>query len=142
MIYFLIYLFFEVIISVNISSAIGGLNTFFEIMLSAFVGISILINFRSTLSENMSAFSMHHIDLEEFQRLNIFTLVGAFLLIVPGFLTDILGLLLQFSVFTKMLVNRFTAKSHMDRPTHHQTTIEKEDNVIDVEIIHDDTVRH
>lgn len=49
MVYFLIYLFLEVLISVNISSAIGGLATFFEILASAFIGIAILVNFRNTL---------------------------------------------------------------------------------------------
>lgn len=135
MLYFLIYLFLEVMVSVNIASAIGGLYTFFEILLSAFVGLVILINFRTTLTENMQAVSMQKIDLEEFQRLNIFTLLGAVLLILPGFLTDILGILLQFSVFTKMLVNRFTAKSkHKTHKPH-----KKEHDVIDVEIIDNDS---
>ncbi len=42
MIYFLIYLFFEVIVSVNIASAIGSLATFFEIIGSALLGFIIL----------------------------------------------------------------------------------------------------
>ena len=100
MLYFLLYLFLEVVVSVEISSAIGGLATFFEILFTAFIGISILVNFRKTLMENMSAVSYNCIDLEQFQRLNIFTLIGAVLLIIPGFLTDILGILLQFSVIT------------------------------------------
>jgi UPF0716 family protein affecting phage T7 exclusion len=135
MIYFLLYLFLEVMVSVNIASAIGGLYTFFEILLSALVGLIILFNFRTTLSENMQAVSTQKIDLEEFQRLNIFTLLGAVLLILPGFLTDILGILLQFSVFTKMFVNRFSAQSK--RKTHKPHT--KENDVIDVEIIDNDS---
>jgi len=141
MIYFLIYLFLEVVVSVNISSAIGGINTFLELILSAFIGISLLVNFRTTLSENMRSVSMQRIDLQEFQRLNIFVILGAFLLIVPGFLTDIIGVLLQFSVFTKMLVNRFTAKS----PKHtykNNTTTKEDNNVIDVEIINNDSLKH
>ncbi|NPA60476.1 MAG: FxsA family protein, partial [Epsilonproteobacteria bacterium] len=63
MIYFMIYLFLEVLVSVNISSAIGGLSTFFELILSAFIGISLLVNFRSTLMQNMGAFSMNAIDV-------------------------------------------------------------------------------
>ncbi len=140
MIYFLLYLFLEVVVSVNISSSIGGINTFLELLLSAFVGITLLVNFKSTLMENMNAVSMQRIDLQEFQRLNIFVILGAILLIIPGFLTDILGVLLQFSVFTKMLVNRFTSKS--PKHTHQNNTIIKEDNdVIDVEIIRDDTLK-
>ena len=138
MIYFIVYLFLEVLISVNISSTIGGLATFVEIMLSAFVGISILVNFRKTLVENMTAVSYSCIDLEQFQRLNLFTLFGALLLILPGFLTDILGLLMQFSVVTSMIVNRYNVKSGGCKPKFEQydTNIKQKDSdVIDVEII-------
>lgn len=138
MIYFFIYLFLEVIISVNISSAIGGLWTFFEILLSAFFGITILMNFRSTFRENVMAVSYKCIDLQEFQRLNLFSIFGAILLILPGFLTDIIGILLQFSVLTTMLVNRYNVKSKCktDYEIHKK---EKDIDVIDVEIISDNT---
>jgi len=144
MIYFIIYLFLEVLISVNISSYIGGLATFFEILLTAFIGISILINFRTTLLHNITAVSYHAIDLAEFQRLNLFTIIGAILLIVPGFLTDIIGALMQFSVFTSMLVNRYNVKSGNYKTSNNQENInniekniQKDSDVIDVEIISD-----
>ncbi len=142
MIYFLVYLFLEVIVSVNISSAIGGLATFIEIMFSAFIGISILVNFRKTLVENMTAVSYSCIDLEQFQRLNLFTLFGAILLILPGFLTDILGLLMQFGVVTSMIVNRYNVKSGNCKPQFdgYDTNIKQKDSdVIDVEIISEHT---
>ncbi len=144
MLYFVLYLFLEVMISVNLSSQIGGFYTFLELMLSAFVGFVLLVNFRATLMENMQAFSMQKIDVQEFQRLNIFAVLGAVLLIVPGFLTDMIGVLLQFSVITKMLVNRFTAKStkqNTTRYTHTQIHEEKDDDVIDVEIISSDSTK-
>lgn len=144
MIYFLIYLFLEVLISVNISSAIGGLATFFEILLSAFLGISILINFRNTLFENMKAVSYSCIDLREFQRLNLFTLFGAILLILPGFLTDIIGIALQFSVITSMIVNRYDVKSKScNTSMFEDEKIFKKDSqdVIDVEVIEHNTSR-
>jgi len=138
--YFLVYLFLEVIVSVNISSAIGGLATFFEIMLSAFFGISILMNFRKTLMENMTAVSYSCIDLEQFQKLNLFTIFGGILLIVPGFLTDILGVLFQFSAFTSMAVNRYNVKSGKCNTDFKQNNIQKDsDDVIDVEIISDNS---
>ena len=138
--YFLVYLFLEVLISVNISSAIGGLATFFEIMLSAIYGISILMNFRNTLMENMTAVSYSCIDLEQFQKLNLFTIFGGILLIVPGFLTDILGILFQFSAFTSMAVNRYNVKSGKCNTEFKQNNIQKDsDDVIDVEIISDNT---
>ncbi|MEN4052278.1 MULTISPECIES: FxsA family protein [Sulfurimonas] len=141
MIYFIIYLFLEVLVSVNISSAIGGLATFFEILFTAFIGISILVNFRNTLVENMTAVSYNCIDLEQFQRLNLFTLFGAILLIIPGFLTDIVGILLQFSAFTSMIVNRYNVKSNRCNTSFEDENIniKKDSDVIDVEIIEHDT---
>ena len=137
MLYFLIYLFLEVLVSVNISSAIGGLATFLEILLSAFIGISILINFRQTLFENMTAVSYNCIDLEQFQRLNLFTLFGAILLIIPGFLTDIVGALMQSSVIVSMIVNRYNVKSGRCNTSFDEdiNNIKKDSDVIDVEII-------
>ena len=138
--YFLLYLLLEVLISVNISSAIGGLATFFEIILSAFFGISILMNFRQTLVQNMAAVSYSCIDLEQFQKLNLFTIFGAILLIIPGFLTDILGVMLQFSAFTTMAVNRYNVKSGNCKPKFEDNNkIKKDSDVIDVEIISDNT---
>jgi 2-isopropylmalate synthase/UPF0716 protein FxsA len=141
MLYFIVYLFLEVLISVQISSAIGGLATFFEILFSAFVGISILINFRNTLVENMTAVSYNCIDLEQFERLNLFTLFGAILLIIPGFLTDIVGILLQFSAFTSMIVNRYNVKSNRCNTSFEDENIniKKDSDVIDVEIIEHNT---
>ncbi|HIP14889.1 MAG TPA: FxsA family protein [Sulfurimonas autotrophica] len=143
MIYFLLYLFLEVLVSVEISSAIGGLATFFEIVLSAFIGVVILINFRKTLIENLTAVSYNCIDLEQFQKLNLFTLIGAILLIIPGFLTDILGILMQFSVITSMIVNRYNVKSgKCNSSFEEQNNIRKDSDVIDVEIIdHNSTLK-
>lgn len=136
MIYFLLYLFLEVVISVNIASQIGGVWTFVELIASAVTGFIILVNFKGTLSENIHALNQARIDPMEFQQLNLFMLLGAMLLILPGFLTDIIGILLQFSVVTKMLVNRFVAKS-----PRNSSYSAKDENVIDVEIVDDDTVK-
>ncbi len=141
MIYFIVYLFLEVLVSVNISSAIGGLATFFEIIFSAFIGISILINFRKTLVENLTAVSYNCIDLEQFQKLNLFTLIGAILLIIPGFMTDTLGVVMQFSVVTSMFVNRYNVNSGKcktkTQDNFRQNNIQRDSDVIDVEIISD-----
>ena len=135
MLYFLIYLFLEVLVSTEISSYIGGLATFFEIIGSAMIGIAILMNFRTTFMQNLQAVSMQRIDLKEFQKLNLFTIIGAIFLILPGFLTDIIGILLQFSVITSMFVNQYNVKS-----TNYKTQDDfkkKDDDVIDVEVISD-----
>ena len=140
MLYFLVYIFLEVIISVNISSAIGGLVTFLEIIISGFIGVSLLINFKSNFRENLNAVSYDCMNLKQFQNLNLFTLIGAIFMVLPGFFTDILGALMQFSVFTTMLVNSYNvkfAKCNTNFDTNQTNNVKKESNVIDVEIIND-----
>lgn len=135
MIYFLIYLFAEVILTVEIASQIGGLATFLEIVGSAFLGIFILMNFRHALSENLEALRTRQIDMQGFSNRNMMGLLGALLLILPGFLSDIIGVLLQFSLVGTLIINRFTRK-------YQPPTQPKDDHVIDAEIIeHTPTLR-
>lgn len=135
MIYFLIYLFLEVTLTVEIASKIGGLATFLEIIGSAFLGIFILMNFRHALSENLEALRTRQIDMQGFSNRNMMGLLGALLLILPGFLSDMIGILLQFSLVTTLIVNRFTRK-------YQPPTQPKDDHVIDAEIIeHTTTLR-
>jgi len=135
MIYFLIYLFLEVIVSTQISSYIGGLATFFEIIASALLGMAILINLRTTFVQNLQAVLLERIDFKEFQKLNLFTIIGAILLILPGFLTDIAGILLQFSVITSMFVNQYNVKS--ENYNMKDDFRKKDEDVIDVEVVND-----
>ena len=139
MIYFLVYLFLEVVVSVNIASSIGGFATFLEIIFSAFLGLYILSNFKTTFVKNLRSVSYSQIDFMEFERLNLFTIFGAILLIVPGFMTDILGVLLQFSVITSMVANRYNKKTNSQEFNNDFT--KENDDVIDVEIIEHNTTK-
>jgi UPF0716 family protein affecting phage T7 exclusion len=117
-------------VTTDIASRIGGVATFIEIIASAVLGIVILLNFRHTLSENIQALQMRQIDMDGFTQRNLMGLFGAILLILPGFLGDILGLLMQFTLISKLLINRFSRK--FQKPNQ-----PKEDYVIDAEIIDD-----
>ena len=97
MVYFLLYILLETLTTVNIASKIGGFATFLEIVFSAIIGLFLLTNFRYTLANNMMMLFSKEISIEEFQKLSIFSFLGAVLLIIPGFFSDILGVLLQFS---------------------------------------------
>jgi 2-isopropylmalate synthase len=135
MIYFAIYLFLEVTISLQIASYIGGLATFFEIIASAMLGFAILANFGSTFMQNLKAVSLQKIDLKEFQRLNLFTIVGAIFLIFPGFLTDIIGLLMEIFALMTLFIKKMP---HENRKFTTQDNFrKKDDDVIDVEVIND-----
>ncbi len=128
MIYFVIYLFAEVLLTVEIASRIGGLATFFEIVGSAFAGLFVLMNFRHALSENLDALRTRQIDPQGFSNRNIKGLLGAFLLILPGFLCDTIGILMLLSLLGSLLINRFTRK-------YEPPTQSKDDYVIDAEIV-------
>ncbi len=130
MVYFIIYFFIEVMVTTNIASQIGGLMTFIEIVLSAFIGLFLLTNFRYTLAKSMSSVLSGELTAQEFQKMSLFTLFGAILLIVPGFFSDMLGVLLQFTFF-----GTFFAKKILHLKTNKTTMQRKDNDAIDVEII-------
>ena len=129
---FFAYLFIEVLLSVQVAEMIGGLGVFAEIMLSGFFGLALLLNVKTTMVESLKAMSNNCISMKEFQELNIFALLGAVFLILPGIFSDMLGVLMQFSVFTALLVSR------VNNTNGECKTTQGEDNVIDAEIISND----
>lgn len=137
--YFLLYLFLEVMISVNIASAIGGFATFFVIVGSAFLGIVLLINFRLSLMMHLQALAQRQISLGMFEQLNLWGVLGAFLLILPGFLTDILGVVMQFSVVTTLFASKALHVRKGENPTPFQRGYD--DEIIDVDVIDDRSVK-
>jgi len=128
LIYFLIYLFLEVVISVNLFSALDGVGAFVEIILSGILGIVLLANTHNTMTESLNSLVTHRISHQTFTQVNTLNFIGALLLIIPGILTDTIGVLLQFSVITSLIVARL--KTPKPPPNNHQ-----EQDVIDVEII-------
>ena len=129
---FFAYLFIEVILSVQVAEMIGGLGVFAEIMLSGFFGLALLLNVKTTMVESLKAMSNNCISMKEFQELNIFALLGAVFLILPGIFSDMIGVLMQFSVFTALLVSKF------NKANGECKTTQGDDNVIDAEIISND----
>lgn len=132
--YIILYLFIEIMVSVEISGKLGGLLTFVEIIVSAFIGFFLLTNFRYTLSKSVMDLMSGSISARDFQKMSLFTLVGAVLLIIPGFFSDILGVLLQFSFFGTLFATRVLNLKN-------KKNIEKEgkNDAIDVEIIDSDS---
>jgi UPF0716 protein FxsA len=133
--YFLIYFFLEVVVTVDIAGRIGGLATFFEIIITAFIGLFLLTNFRYTLAQSMHALMSGSITVDEFQKMNLMSLLGAILLIIPGFFSDIIGLLLQFGFF-----GTFVAKKILHLKEKKSKRKGEYEDAIDVEIIDHDTI--
>jgi len=121
----------------NISGNIGGLLTFLEIILSAGIGFFLLINFRYTVGQSMSMLMSGEMGIEEFKKLSLFTLLGAVLLIVPGFFSDMVGVALQFS-----FIGTFIAKKVFKLKNKNKKFTKKDYNdAIDVEVIDVDTIK-
>ncbi len=79
------------------------------------------------------------ISAEEFQKLNVMSVVGAILLILPGFFSDILGILLQFGFFATLISKRFLhVNSNYDNNKYNS---KGDTDVIDVEIIDDTSAK-
>jgi UPF0716 family protein affecting phage T7 exclusion len=97
----------------------------------------VLSNFKYSLFEYAIQLAKGEISQEEFMAKNITTALGAVLLIIPGYFSDILGILFQFSAFTSMAVNRYNVKSGKCNTDFKQNNIKKDSDVIDVEIISD-----
>ena len=93
------------------------------------------MNFRHALAENIDALRTRQIDMQGFSNRNISGLLGAIFLILPGFLGDIIGIAMQFSLVVTLLINRFTRKYPTEN--YHTYTTQKDDHVIDAEIIDD-----
>ncbi|MDQ1298455.1 MAG: hypothetical protein QG558_994 [Campylobacterota bacterium] len=133
MIYFLIYLFLEVMITVEVASRIGGFAMFSEIMVSALIGIAILFNFRTTLLSNVMELKERRISANGFYKRNLLSLLGAILLILPGIFTDIMAGIIHVFLLGSLIDSRFMPKY----PQQNQPHQPKDDHVIDAEIISD-----
>ena len=113
---------------------------FGEIVFSAFIGIGILFNFRTTLFANIMELKERRVDANGFYKRNLLSLLAAILLILPGILTDIIAVAIQVFLLGQLIVNRFTPKypKEDNSQTQQKTSYySKDDNVIDAEIISD-----
>jgi len=123
-------------ISSSFSSYLGGLLTFFELILSALFGMFILKNFQFSLMDSIMELRSNNITQEDFVKTNIARALGAVLLILPGFFTDILGVMLQFSFFIVLGSKAF--RTTVTKTEYRDSYDKKYDGeVIDVEVIDD-----
>jgi 2-isopropylmalate synthase/UPF0716 protein FxsA len=103
------------------------------IVVSMIVGIRLLQSSPLTLMGNLNAVSRGKLSMESFQNASTAYLVGALLLIIPGVLSDILGVLsLGYTMYLRVV-----AKITPEQTKFHGN--KGDDDVIDVEIIDERT---
>ena len=134
--YFFLYFFAEVVITSAVASKIGGLMMFAEIMVSGFIGLVILFNFRSTLVVNLMELKDQRLSANGFYQRNVLALLSAIFFILPGILSDSIAVLLQIFLFFGLVINHFRPKIAEEK-SYSTPTYSKDDHVIDAEIISD-----
>ncbi len=122
LVYFLGYLFLEILFSYEFARVFTPFGLFLEVIFTALLGAYIIKNLHLSLFEEMQKVLRREISEEEFIAAGLFRLVGAFLLIIPGVFSDLVGLLFLFEPFAKWVGKKFFKR-------------EVDDGIIDVEVI-------
>ena len=100
----------EIYLLIKIGSQIGAITTIMLIFSTAFVGIYYAkYEGLNTLKSGFSQLSKNETPAYEVIS-GAAIAFGALFLIIPGFITDMLGFLIIFPVTRKLLLNKFTTK--------------------------------
>ncbi|QOR61334.1 FxsA family protein [Sulfurovum sp. ST-21] len=123
------YLFLEIYFSLKMLEIIGALWSTVWIIASIFAGVTLLKQSPYAVMGNMQSLQQGKLDLKRFQDANMAYFTGAILLILPGVVSDFMGIgALLYTVYLQ-----FVAKITPERTNYH--THKGDDNVIDVEIV-------
>ena len=100
----------EIYLFIEIGTKIGAVLTILLILSTAFIGI-IYVRYEgfNTLRSAMGQLIKNEIPLFEIVS-GAALVIGAFLLLLPGFLTDAIGLLLVFPITRKMIFKKVSSK--------------------------------
>jgi len=122
--------FFELFLSMKVGDIIGFNYSVLWIMTTTVAGIIFLRMSPYTLLGNIQSVKMGRLDMQSANRSSISYFIGAVLLIVPGVLSDIIGIAsLLYSFYLQLL-----AKIRPQQKNNFKQA-EGENDVIDVEII-------
>jgi len=104
MIYFFIYIFLEIYITIEIGGYIGGFYSILEIIGSFFLGVFFIKLVQVSIIETLTSAMQNGMNKKNFLLNNIISLIGCILLILPGFLSDFIGILLQLSIIERIIM--------------------------------------
>ena len=108
----------EIYLFIKIGSSIGAFNTISLILLTAIVGVAYArYEGFNTLRSGMTQLVKNELPIYEIVSGAALTF-AAILLIIPGFATDCLGLLLIIPITRKLIFNAFSKKFNKKNNTH------------------------
>jgi len=123
----------ELYLSLSVGEKIGFMWSAIWIVVSLLIGMRLLQSSSLTLMGNLSAVSRGKLSMKSFQNASTAYLLGAIFLIIPGVLTDLLGLVaLGYTVYLQFVAKITPEQTKFD-------TKKGDNHVIDVEIIDEHT---
>ncbi len=115
----------EIYLFIKVGSEIGALNTILLILVTAIVGIWYArYEGFNTLRSGMSQLVRNELPLYEIVS-GAAIAFAALLLILPGFATDIIGILLVFPITRKIILSKYS-KKYSSKKNHKKNFIEGE----------------
>jgi|TARA_A100001011_G_scaffold240787_1_gene248767 UPF0716 protein FxsA len=121
----------ELIIFIEIGSYIGSLNVIISIILTIFLGYYLIKSRIKNISIRMLKISNIQ-DIYQQYTSSIYSFLAGLLLIIPGYITDVIGLLLLFPFMRPELSHYFNFKHKSGRANVNK------DNIIDGKYRDDD----
>ena len=116
----------EIYLFIKVGSQIGALNTILLILVTAIVGIWYArYEGFNTLRSGMSQLVKNELPLYEIVS-GAAIAFAALLLILPGFATDIIGILLVFPITRKIILSRYSKKYSPIKEDHKKNYIDGE----------------
>lgn len=122
-VYFLIFLFVEVMTTAWFIESFGGFAFFVEIIASAMIGMTLIATMQGHIFEQARSIMAGKTDESDLIRSSTARFIGGVLLVIPGVFTDLLAIVIQLPFVGRAFIRKTVVK----KP--------KKGDVIDVEVI-------
>ena len=130
----IIYLLLEFYFSLGIWGELGFIYALMWVIFSMMLGFRLLKSSSLSMKENLDAVNLGKLSLKGLRNASLSRMIGAFLLVLPGVVTDSIGLLLVIYTFYLQFIAKITPEQ---TNTNYSNTHKgnEDENIIDVEII-------
>ena len=119
---FLLLPIIELIIFIEVGSYIGSFNVIISIIFTIFLGYNLIKSKIKNISFSMMSISNIQDMYQEYES-SVYSFLAGVLLIVPGYLTDLIGLILLLPFLRPQLSNYFNFKRQTDRSNSNKSNI-------------------